>query len=567
MSNQSAPTQYADDVSTATSRTGGEAAVATLERAGVDHLFGVQGGAIMPVYDALYSETMNHVTMAHERSAVHAADAYGVVSGSPGVCLATSGPGATNLVTGLADATANAAPVLALTGQAPSHFIGQDAFQEAATVGVTQPVTKGNSIVTDVDAVGDTVAEAFALARAGCPGATLVDLPKDVTLATTDRSPAVPSDPAGADAPERADPASVRAAAEALAHAERPVVCSGGGVITGDASDELRAFATAHGLPVITTASGLGSFPEDHPLARSVAGTHGTASANRALANADVVLAVGARFDDRRTGGVESLAPDAEVVHLAVDATEINGAVRADYPLVGDVGTVLGQLFDAMPRSPDAAAWRAQSEAWRREHSLDDAPADGSLHPRTVVERLDELTPDDTLVTAGGGRHRLWAMRYWTFRQPRTWLSSNGLGTMGYGLPAAIGACVATGGARSVVCFEGDDSFLTTAQELAVAVRERLDLTVVVLNDADPESPRRSGDTPSADHRPTSTRAGVPQFDALADVFGARGFRIDHPDDVGRTLDAALTVDGPSVVDVHLDPAAVSTDARDLTPR
>jgi len=556
MSNQSAPAQHADDVSTATSRTGGEAAVATLERAGIDHLFGVQGGAIMPVYDALYDSTMDHVTMAHERSAVHAAEAYGAISGSPGVCLATSGPGSTNLVTGLADAEANAAPVLALTGQAPSHLIGGDAFQEAATVGVTQPVTKANALVTDVDAVGDTVAEALALARAGRPGPTLVDLPKDVTLATTDRSPATPSSPTETDAPKRVDPASVRAAAEALAHAERPVVLSGGGVIAAGASDELRAFATAHDFPVATTPPGVGSFPEDHPLALSVAGTDGTASANLTLANADFFLAVGTGVADHRSGG-KSLAPDAEVVHLGVDATATSGGVPDD-SLVGDIGTLLGRLFDAMPRSPDLAAWRAQSAAWRREYAPDDTPADGSLQPRPVVERLDELTPDDTLVTTGGGRHRLWAMRYWTFRHPRTWLSSNGLGTMGYGLPAAIGACVATGGDRSVVCFEGDDSFLTTQQELAVAVREELDLTVVVLNDADPESSRRSGDTPSADHRTAPTRAGIPQFDVLADVFGARGFRLDDPDDVERTLGAALAVDGPSVVDVHLDPTVGS---------
>jgi len=558
MSNQSAPAQHADDVSTTTSRTGGEAAVATLERAGIDHLFGVQGGAIMPVYDALYDAPMDHVTMAHERSAVHAAEAYGAVSGSPGVCLATSGPGSTNLVTGLADARANAAPLLALTGQAPSHLIGRDAFQEAATIGVTQPVTKTNYLVTDVDAAGDTVAEAFALARAGRPGPTLVDLPKDVTLATTNRSPASPTE---TDAPTRVDPASVRAVAEALAHAERPVVLAGGGVISAEASDELQAFATAHGFPVATTSSGLGSFPEDHPLALSVAGTDGTAAANLTLANADLVLAVGTRVADRRPGS-ESLAPDAEVVHLGVDATATNGGVPDD-SLVGDIGTLLGRLFDAMPRSPALAAWRAQFEAWRREHSPDDTPTDGSLHPRAVVEGLDELTPDDTLVTAGGGRHRLWAMRYWTFRHPRTWLAPNGLGTMGYGLPAAIGACVATGGDRSVVCFEGDDSFLTTQQELAVAVREKLDLTVVVLNDADPGSSHRSGDNSSADSRTAPTRAGVPQFDVLADVFGAQGFRLDDPDDVERTLDAALAVDGPSVVDVHLDP----TVAPDATPR
>ncbi|MFB6157911.1 MAG: biosynthetic-type acetolactate synthase large subunit [Haloferacaceae archaeon] len=535
--------------------TGAEAVTAALERAGVEAAFGVQGGAIMPVYDALYDAEVEHVTMAHEQGAAHAADAYGIVSGEPGVCLATSGPGATNLVTGLADADMDSDPVLALTGQTTTDLVGKDAFQETDTTGVTRPVTKTNYFADDPDAVGDIVGEAYALARDGRPGPTLVDLPKDVTSAETDRTPAEPERPPDAEVPDAADGPAVTAAAAALAGAERPVVLSGGGVIKGEAWNELRRFAVEYGVPVVTTMPGIGSFPEDHDLAMEVAGMHGTGYANLALQHCDVMLAVGTRFDDRLTGGVETFAPEAEVIHVDIDPAEISKNVHADHPLVGDAATVLERLHEAMPRAPDAAAWRGRCRRWTEEYAMDyGMPEDGPLKPQFVVEAADALTPDDTVVTTGVGQHQMWAMQYWTYRHPRTWVSSHGLGTMGYGLPAAIGARVAADGDREVVCFDGDGSFLMTVQELSVAVREELDVTVVVLNNAAVGMVRQWQDAFFDGRRMASEYPWVPAFDDLAEAFGARGFRVDAADEVAGTLRAALDHDGPSVVDAHIDP-------------
>ncbi|WP_290819042.1 biosynthetic-type acetolactate synthase large subunit [Halovivax sp.] len=536
---------------------GAEAVVRALETAGVEYAFGVQGGAIMPVYDALYDSEIAHVTMAHEQGAAHAADAYGIVSGEPGVCLATSGPGATNLVTGLADADMDSDPLIALTGQVPTAFVGNDAFQETDTTGVTTPITKANTFASDPDRVGDDVGEAFALAREGRPGPTLVDLPKDVTKAATDREPTEPRTPEGYDHRDRADPDIVEAAARRVETSERPVMLLGGGVIKGEASAECRAFATEHEIPVVTTMPGLGSFPEDHELAMEMAGMHGTGYANMAITHCDTLLAVGTRFDDRLTGGIETFAPDAEVIHVDIDPAEISKNVHAEYPLVGDAATVVTQLADAVETSPPASKWRAQCQQWKSEYSMAyDAPADEPLRPEFVVEALDAATSDRAVVTTGVGQHQMWACQYWTFTEPRTWVSSHGLGAMGYGLPAAIGARLAADDDQEVVCVDGDGSFLMTLQELSVAVRENLDITVAVLNNEYIGMVRQWQDAFFEGRHAASEYNWCPEFDKLAEAFGARGFRIDGYDDVADTIEAALAYDGPSVIDVHIDPRA-----------
>lgn len=539
--------------------TGAEAVVAALEAAGVEHLFGVQGGAIMPVYDALYEhDQLTHLTMAHEQGAAHAADAYGIVSGEPGVCLATSGPGATNLITGIADAAMDSDPVLALTGQVPTDFVGNDAFQETDTTGVTQPVTKHNIFAKDPDTAGEDVGTAWALANEGRQGPTLVDLPKDVTLGETtseSETPPTPATPDTYEPPEEADERTVRAAAEALEGAQRPVILSGGGVIKGEASDRLRAFAREYGIPVVTTMPGLGSFPEDDPLALGMAGMHGTGYANLALSNCDLLLGVGTRFDDRLTGGIDTFAPDAELVHVDVDPAEMSKNIFADYPLVGDAARVLAQLDDAMSAAPDCGEWRDTCEGWVEAYPLDYEMPDGDpLKPEYVVEMFDEATPDDTIVTTGVGQHQMWACLYWEFTEPRTWVSSHGLGAMGYGLPAAIGAKVAAP-ETEVVCFDGDGSFLMTLQELSVAVREHLDITVVVLNNEAIGMVRQWQDGFFEGRHMASEYEWAPDFDALAEAFGARGFRIETADEVEETIRAAREYDGPSVVDAHVDPA------------
>jgi len=558
----------ADDTSI---RTGADAVVAALETAGVETVFGVQGGAIMPVYDALYdAEAVEHVTMAHEQGAAHAADAYGAVTGDPGVCMATSGPGATNLVTGIADADMDSEPVVALTGQVPSDLVGNDAFQETDTVGVTTPITKSNTFASSADEVGEDVSTAFALAASGRQGPTLVDLPKDVTTDETAVEATDPSVPGTVSVPERADEGAVEAAANAIADADRPVILAGGGVVKGDASDELRAFARDHQIPVSTTMPGIGAFPEDHDLALEMAGMHGTGYANMAVTTTDCLLAVGTRFDDRLTGGVDSFAPDATVVHVDIDPAEISKNVEADHPLIGNASTVLDQLAAAMDESPDTTDWVAQCADWQAEYPMDYAvpaadtddgapdassfPDDQPVKPQFVVEAVDAATDDDTIVTTGVGQHQMWACQYWTYTEPRTWVSSHGLGAMGYGLPSAIGARLAADDDQSVVCFYGDGSFLMTCQELVVAARENLDITVFVLNNEAIGMVRQWQDAFFDGRRMASEYPWVPKFDTLAEAFGADGFRIESYDDAPDVIEAALATDGPAVVDVYVDP-------------
>ncbi|WP_255193493.1 biosynthetic-type acetolactate synthase large subunit [Natronobeatus ordinarius] len=548
-----------DDSSTETDRppvtTGAEAVVRTLENAGVEYAFGVQGGAIMPVYDALYDSEIYHVTMAHEQGAAHAADAYGIVSGEPGLCLATSGPGATNLVTGIADADMDSDPMLALTGQVPTAFVGNDAFQETDTTGVTAPITKDNTFSSDSARVGQDVAEAFALAREGRPGPTLVDLPKDVTNGETDRVPDELTPPDTYEVQEEADPEIVRDAARRIEASSRPVMLLGGGVIKADAAEECRAFAIEHEIPVITTMPGLGSFPEDHDLSLEMAGMHGTGYANMAISLCDTLIGVGTRFDDRLTGGIETFAPDAEVIHVDIDPAEISKNIHAEYPLVGDAATVMEQLADEVDASPEAKKWRAQCQQWKSEYSMAyQAPEDEPVKPQFVVEALDEATSDQAIVTTGVGQHQMWACQYWTYTEPRTWVSSHGLGTMGYGVPAAIGARLAADDDQEVVCIDGDASFLMTIQELSVAVRENMDITVAVLNNEYIGMVRQWQDAFFEGRHSASEYGWCPEFDKLAEAFGAKGFRIDEYDEVADTIEAALAYDGPSVIDVHIDP-------------
>ncbi|MFT4903518.1 MAG: acetolactate synthase-1/2/3 large subunit [Natronomonas sp.] len=534
--------------------TGADAVVRALENAGVEHLFGVQGGAIMPVYDALYHSDMTHITMAHEQGAAHAADAYGIVSGEPGICMATSGPGATNLVTGLADSNMDSDPVVALTGQVPTDFVGSDAFQETDTIGVTTPITKANFFADDPESVGTDVGTAFALAKRGRQGPTLVDLPKDVTKGEASDDPGAPETPATYHPPETAEPEAVTEAADVLAAADKPIILAGGGVIKAEASDEIRAFAKEHEIPVVTTMPGIGAFPEDHELALEMAGMHGTGYANMAITMTDCMLAVGTRFDDRLTGGVETFAPDAEIIHVEIDPPEVSKNVEADYPLIGDAKAVMEQLETAMPRSPAADTWRSQTQQWKKEYPMDyAAPEDEPVKPQYVVEAFDNATADDAIVTTGVGQHQMWACQYWTYKEPRTWVSSHGLGAMGYGVPATIGAKLAAPD-KDVVCFDGDGSFLMTCQGLSVAVRENLDITIVVLNNAAIGMVRQWQDAFFGERHMASEYPWIPDFDTLAEAFGARGFRIDTYDEVEEVVEEAIAYDGPSIVDAHIDP-------------
>jgi acetolactate synthase-1/2/3 large subunit len=535
---------------------GATSTVRALENAGIEVMFGVQGGAIMPVYDALWDSEIRHVMMAHEQGAAHAADAFSVVSGQPGVCLATSGPGATNLVTGLADANMDSDAVVALTGQVPQHMVGSDAFQETDTTGITAPITKNNYFASDADTVGDTVGEAVALASAGRPGPTLVDLPKDVTSGETDREPGMPQTPETYTPQDEADGSAVEAVADVIEAADKPLLLFGGGVVKADAADVAREFAIDYEIPVVTTMPGIGTMPEDHELCLSWAGMHGTGYANMAINHTDLLIAVGTRFDDRLTGGIETFAPSAEVVHVDIDPAEISKNIHADYPLIGDAGRVLEQLDDALSAPPDADEWREQCRTWKTEYPMDyAAPDDEPLKPQFVVEALDEATSDEAIVTSGVGQHQMWASQYWTFRDPRKWVSSHGLGTMGYGLPAAIGARLAADDDEEVVCIDGDGSFLMTVEELSVAVREDLDITVAILNNEYIGMVRQWQDAFFEGRHMAAGYSWIPEFDKLAEAFGARGWRVDDYDEVADAVEEALAYDGPSVIDFHIDPA------------
>ncbi len=536
---------------------GSTSVVRALENAGVQHAFGVQGGAIMPIYDALWDSDIEHITMAHEQGASHAADAYGVVAGTPGVALATSGPGATNLVTGIADANMDSDALLSLTGQVPSHMVGSDAFQETDTTGVTMPITKHNYFANSADTIGDTVGEAFALAESGRPGPTLVDLPKDVSFEETDVEPGEPTVPQNAEPPTTADAASIMAAARAIERAEKPLLLFGGGVIKANACETARAFARDLEIPVVTTMPGIGSFPEDDELCLSWAGMHGTGYANMAITHTDCLIGVGTRFDDRLTGGIDTFAPEAEVVHIDIDPAEISKNIHADYPCIGDAELVLNQLTAEIDHAPDAREWREQCQTWKTEYPMDyPVDEDAPLRPEFIVEAFDEATDDNTIVTTGVGQHQMWAAQYWTYTEPRTWVSSHGLGTMGYGLPAAIGARFAADDDQDVVCFDGDGSFLMTLQELSVAVREDLDITVAILNNEYVGMVRQWQDAFFDGRHMASEYNWMPEFDKMAQAFGAQGWRVDNYDEVAPAVEEALAYDGPSVIDFHIDPEA-----------
>jgi len=447
--------------------------------------------------------------------------------------------------------------MVALTGQVPSDMVGSDAFQETDTTGVTMPITKHNWFAASADTIGDTVGEAFALSESGRPGPTLVDLPKDVSFEETDVEPGEPELPAGQEPPTEADDEQVEAAARAIERAEKPLFLLGGGVIKAEASETAREFAREHGIPVVTTMPGIGSYPEDDELCLSWAGMHGTGYANMAITHTDCLIGVGTRFDDRLTGGIDTFAPEAEVVHIDIDPAEISKNIHADYPCIGDAGTVLDQLTAEMEHEPDAREWREQCQTWKDEYPMDySIDKDAPLRPEFIVEAFDEATDDDTIVTSGVGQHQMWASQYWEFTEPRTWVSSHGLGTMGYGLPSAIGARFAADDDQDVVCFDGDGSFLMTIQELSVAVRENLDITVAVLNNEYVGMVRQWQDAFFEGRHMASEYNWMPEFDKLAEAFGAKGWRVNDYDEVADTVEAALDYDGPSVIDFHIDPDA-----------
>jgi acetolactate synthase I/II/III large subunit len=582
--------------------TGAQALIRSLEKVGADVVFGIPGGAILPAYDPLLdSRKVRHVLVRHEQGAGHAASGYAAATGRPGVCMVTSGPGATNLVTPIADAYMDSVPIVAITGQVPTSLIGTDGFQEADISGITVPITKHNFLVTKPGDIARTIGEAFHLASTGRPGPVLVDIAKDALQATTEYSWPVPYDLPGYRPVTRPHTKQVREAARMIVDAKRPVLLAGGGVLKAGAAAQLAQLAEVSDAPVVTTLMARGAFPDSHRQHLGMPGMHGTVAAVGALQKADLIVALGARFDDRVTGKLSSFAPDALIVHADIDPAEISKNRRADVPIVGDCREVISDLTAAVAsehaagRTGDYAAWWAQLGKLKTTYPLGyDQPADGSLAPQYVIERIGRLAGPDAIYVAGVGQHQMWAAQFISYEHPGTWLNSGGLGTMGYAVPAAMGAKVGRPEAQ-VWAIDGDGCFQMTNQELATCALEGIPIKVAVINNGNLGMVRqwqtlfynqRYSQTDlgvrSAESHSEPGRRGtqIPDFVKLAEAYGCAGLRCDRAEDVDHVIETAAKTDNrPVVIDfvVHHDamvwpmvPAGTSNDdiqfARDMAP-
>ncbi|TXH43795.1 MAG: acetolactate synthase large subunit [Actinobacteria bacterium] len=569
--------------------TGAQSLVKSLEKVGVDTVFGIPGGAILPAYDPLMdSEKIRHILVRHEQGAGHAAEGYAGATGRVGVCMATSGPGATNLVTPIADAYMDSVPIVAITGQVPSRAIGTDAFQEADISGITQPITKHNFLVTNPDDIPRAIKDAFHIAETGRPGPVLVDISKDALVAPTRFAW-----PRGIDLPgykPTLTPHSrqIREAARMMLAAKRPVLYIGGGVIRARAASQLHQLAEMTGIPVVTTLMARGAFPDSHRLNLGMPGMHGTVPAVAALQMADLLIAIGTRFDDRVTGKLDSFAPKAAVIHADIDPAEIGKNRQVDIPIVGDARLVLAELVDAVAAEHEAGVVGSYGDWWRTLDDLVqrfplgyDAPDDGTLSPQYVIQRLGKLSGPESIVAAGVGQHQMWAAQFIDYEYPGTWLNSGGLGTMGYAVPAAMGAKVGRPDA-TVWAVDGDGCFQMTNQELATCVINNVPIKVAIINNA-ALGMVRQWQTLFYNERYSNTDLHshtYPDFVKLADAYGCHGFRVDSVDEVDATIEKALGLnDAPVVLDFHVHrdamvwpmvPAGTSNDeitiARDLAP-
>ncbi|QQN74126.1 biosynthetic-type acetolactate synthase large subunit [Croceicoccus sp. YJ47] len=545
-----------------TSRTGAETLMDSLVAQGVEVVFGYPGGAVLPIYDALFNDSrIRHILVRHEAGAAHAAEGYARSTGKPGVVLVTSGPGATNAVTGIADAFMDSIPMVVLSGQVATAMIGTDAFQEADTVGITRHCTKHNYLVKDPADLAATVEEAFQIATTGRPGPVVIDIPKDVQVA---EQPATRSEAKTREAHRRYVPASLGAddaiarAVELLSGARAPVLYTGGGVINSgpEASRLLRELQEMSGAPVTSTLMGLGSFPAQHPAWLGMLGMHGTYEANMTMNRADLILCVGARFDDRVTGKIDDFAPDATKIHIDIDRSSINKTVEVDLAIVGDCARVLEQIIDRWrdtgKTSQDLSEWYARIEGWRARHSLEYPKSDSEIMPQHAIERLFELTRDrDPIISTEVGQHQMWAAQHFHFFEPNKWLTSGGLGTMGYGLPAAIGAQIGHPDAL-VIDIAGEASIQMNIQEMGTASQYRLPVKVFVLNNEFMGMVRQWQELTYESRYSNSYSESLPDFVKLAEAYGWKGILIDDPAELDAGIEAMIAHDGPVIVDCRV---------------
>ena len=541
---------------------GGGIVIKALSDMGVEVVFGYPGGAVLPIYDALFQQNeLRHILVRHEQAAVHAAEGYARSTGKVGVVLVTSGPGATNAVTGLTDALMDSVPVVCLTGQVPTHMIGNDAFQEADTIGITRPCTKHNYLVKDVNELATTMARAFYVARAGRPGPVVVDLPKDVLVATTEYEPVGEVKHDSYRPRTEPEPDAIEKAIDLIAQARRPVFYAGGGVVnSGDrASQLLGEFAKTTGFPVTCTLMGLGGYPHDEPKFLGMLGMHGTYEANMAMHDCDLMIAVGARFDDRVTGRLDGFSPGSTKIQIDIDPSSVNKNVRVDLPIIGDVGCVLDALSrrwkdgKRQTQTEALATWWEQIEKWRGVDCLRYEASDDGIKPQYALQRLQALTAErDVRFTTEVGQHQMWAAQYLHMNAPRRWMTSGGLGTMGYGFPAAMGVQVAHPDSL-VIDVSGEASFLMNMQELSTIKQYRLPVKVFILNNEYMGMVRQWQELFHGGRYSETYSDSLPDFVKLAECYGMKGLRATKPEEVDGVIRAMIDHDGPVIADIFVD--------------
>ncbi len=536
--------------------TGAQALFKSLEGEGVDIVFGIPGGAILPAYDPLLDSSVRHVLCRHEQGAGHAAEGYAWATGKVGVAMATSGPGGCNLVTALADAKMDSVPMVAITGQVPTPVVGNDAFQEADITGITMPITKHNFLVTDPGDVAETIREAFHIARTGRPGPVLVDLPKDVLVnETTWKWPDSVNLP-GYKPTTKGNLRQIAEAAKLIMKAKRPVLYVGGGVIKAEATKELHKLATTGQLPVVTTLMARGAFPDSHELCLGMPGMHGNYTAVTSMQQSDLLIALGARFDDRVTGKLDAFAPNATVIHVDIDPAEIGKNRVVAVPIVGDCKDVIGKLTSELVKRqdesggvPDRKTWLGQLEEWKTTYPYRyDQQAEGPLKPQFCIERLYEAAGSDAIVVSGVGQHQMWASQFWHFEKPRHWINSGGLGTMGFAVPAALGAAAGQPDKR-VIAIDGDGCFQMTAQELATSTTENIPFITAIINNAYLGMVRQWQELFYKErYSQVYLSYDTPDYVKLAEAYGCVGLRAEHADEVDTVIEKALSITDRSVV-------------------
>jgi acetolactate synthase-1/2/3 large subunit len=544
--------------------TGAQALIKSLEMQGVDVMFGLPGGAILPVYDPIIDSSIRHILVRHEQGAGHMAEGYAMVTGKPGVAMVTSGPGATNIVTPLANAYMDSTPLVVVTGQVATHSIGTDAFQECDITGVTMGITKHNWLIKDVDDIPRVVAAAFHVATTGRPGPVLIDLPKDIANATMDWY--WPTSVDDLDLPgyhplTEGDPALVRQAVQLMREAHRPVLYVGGGVLKARAAEALRALAERTGMPVVTTLMARGAFPDSHPQALGMPGMHGHYTAVTAMQRSDLLVSLGARFDDRVTGKIDAFAPEAKIIHVDIDRAELGKVRTADVGIAGDCRLVIEELLAALAPGggewdgPSLEPWWTQLHQWQERFPLYyDHAEGGAIKPQMVVEQLRDASPDDAICVAGVGQHQMWASQYWQFDYPYTWVNSGGAGTMGFAVPASIGAKVGRPD-RTVWAIDGDGCFQMTAQELVTATSEQIPVKIAILNNAYLGMVRQWQEMFYEErYSEVYLSPDLPDYVKWAEAMGCVGIRAESPEDVGPAIEKANSIDDrPVVVDFRTD--------------